>query len=333
VPKYSIILPVRNGGEYIKECVNSILSQSYKDFNLEILDNNSSDGTLDWVRSLNDQRVRIYPSSEPLSIEENWHRILSIPKNEFSTLIGHDDILFPDYLQSMDELISKNPNASLYQTHFSYINSTGILIRKCIPMALMQKPEIFLGFFLQNKINVMGTGFMFRSKDYEKLGGIPNYPNLLFADFELWVSLTEINYLAISPKECFSFRLHQSTTSISSDIKFQVAFERFIYFLNSLKNKNASYANIIKKEGRGFILFYCKGLSHRLLRTPINIRGQLSVKNFINKCSEYARLLNIEGFHPYSLQSIKIAQILDSNRVFRNLFLLFKMLYSKPVLK
>src|SRR5258708_17690386 len=114
--KYSIILPVRNGGEYVKECVKSILSQTYPHFNLLVLDNCSTDGTLEWILSLQDKRIIIYPSKAPLNIEQNWARIASVPKNEFMTCIGHDDILLPGYLEEMNSLIQKHPGASLYQT-------------------------------------------------------------------------------------------------------------------------------------------------------------------------------------------------------------------------
>ena len=111
--KFSIILPVRNGGEYVKECIKSILSKTLPDFNLLILDNQSTDGTSDWIKALDDNRIDIYPSDRPLTIEENWGRIKTLPKNEFITLIGHDDKLYPHYLKDMSELIEKHPQASV----------------------------------------------------------------------------------------------------------------------------------------------------------------------------------------------------------------------------
>src|SRR2546423_4977854 len=116
--KYSIILPVRNGGEYVKECIQSILSQSLNDFNLIVLDNCSNDGTTEWIEQLNDERIVLHKADRPLTIEENWARILKVPKNEFITMIGHDDLLSTNYLTVMDDLIRKYPDASLYQTHF-----------------------------------------------------------------------------------------------------------------------------------------------------------------------------------------------------------------------
>src|SRR4029078_5164379 len=123
--KYSLILPVYNGGEYVKECVQSILSQSFSQFNLHVLDNYSTDGTLEWLSSLKDERIKIYPAERFLPMEENWQRILSIPRNEMMTIIGHDDLLDSNYLASMDAFIQKHPDASLYQAHFRFIDQQG----------------------------------------------------------------------------------------------------------------------------------------------------------------------------------------------------------------
>jgi glycosyltransferase involved in cell wall biosynthesis len=84
--QFSIILPVRNGGEYIKTCVQSILSQTITDFNLSILDSGSNDGTIEWLATINDPRVNIYLSDEPLTITQNWDRIKSIPRKEWMTI-------------------------------------------------------------------------------------------------------------------------------------------------------------------------------------------------------------------------------------------------------
>lgn len=330
--KYSIILPVRNGGEYFKDAVTSILNQSFTHFTLHILDNDSTDGTLEWIQSVNDKRITIYSSKEPLSIEQNWGRIKDIPKNEFMTMIGHDDILHVDYLATMDELIKKYPDATLYQTHFNYIDAKGDKIRDCKPMKKVETSADFLSSFLSNTIDVMGTGFMMRSKDYDKLGGIPLYPNLLFADFELWLRLTQLSYKATAEATCFSFRLHQSTTTNSSDIKFQQAFEQFISFLADF-NK-ADINKVIQEKAAPFLLFYCKGLSHRLLRTPKSTREGLSVNKFINNCKGYATLLGVEKkFDPDSVWSLKFARLIDGSSIGRKLFIAFKRVYSKPILK
>ena len=331
--RYTIILPVRNGGEYVKECVNSILSQTLPDFSLKVLDNCSTDGTSEWISSLQDPRILIYHSTKPLTIEENWNRIVSLPKNEFITLIGHDDILDSNYLQVMDRLIEKHPTASLYQAHFRYIDSKGAKIRPCKPMDEIQSASEFIAFFLASTIDTMGTGFMMRAKDYDEIGGIPpRYPNLLFADFELFINLSLKGYKATASEETFAFRLHQSMTTTSSDIKFQKAYNEFIQYLISLKTKKTEFDDVIKRYAPGFIKFYCKGLSHRLLRTPVTKREGQSVANFIRKNKEYAdKLAPGNNFDPEREYSIRLARKIDSNPLFRSLFLTFKKLYKKPV--
>ena len=331
--KYSIILPVRNGGEYVKECVSSILSQTYADFNLLVLDNCSTDDTVSWISALHDPRIIIFLAERPLSIEENWGRIVSLPKNEFITLIGHDDILDEDYLAVMDDLINKNKEAGLYQSHFRYIDKNGEKIRNCKAMKPVLSHSEFLADFLCNKIDTMGTGFMMRSADYDGLGGIPNYPSLLFADFELWINLIGKKYLAVAEKQCFGFRIHNSTTTTSKDAIFYEAYKRFVLFLHKLKDDNESN-EVIEKYGPDYIRFYSKALAHRMFRTPKGKRNGYDIKMIKNDAGRFEKLLggghNITG---NSSDFLKLEQVIDESFILRNLFLLFKKIYKKPVFK
>ena len=332
VAKYSIILPVRNGGHYVKACIGSILAQTFVGFELLVLDNCSTDGTTEWLSTLKDPRIRIFPAEKPLTIEENWGRIARIPKKEFITLIGHDDLLYPGYLATMDELIGRHPKASLYQTHFHYIDSGGAVIRRCKPMDERQTAAEFLACCLAHTIDSMGTGFLMRSADYDRLGGIPSYANLLYADFALWTNLTRIGYKATALGECFSFRLHQSTTRTSSDTSYLKAFDQFMNYLPGLASADPSFTEVIKRYSPDFIRFYCKALSHRLLRTPLAKRDGRTVNGFVDACEGYAEKLSPgSDFDPRATRSIRLALAIDRFWLTRELFLLFKKVYPKPV--
>jgi glycosyltransferase involved in cell wall biosynthesis len=334
VAKFSIVLPVRNGGEHIKLCIKSILSQTYADFNLLILDNKSTDGTTEWIATIKDERVKTFLSSESLSIEDNWRRITTAPKNEFITLTGHDDIFQPDYLQTMNDLVVQHPEASLYLAHFSYIDVDGNKIRDCVPMDEKEMPGAFLTKYLENTIDLMGTGFIMRAKDYDAIGGIPMYPNLLFADFELWINLAKKNYMAVAKKNCFAFRIHASTTKSSADERYHRAFERFINYLVSLREERTEFAERIRQSGPVFLFFYCRGFCHRLLRTPMKKRQGFTVKKTIGDFSAYAERLGIGStFKPEAVFSIRLAKWIDSNPVTRFFFLTFKKIYAKPVIR
>lgn len=331
--KFSIIIPVRNGGDYLKQAIQSILAQTFIYFDLIIIESGSTDDSLDYINTIKDERLFLYTTNESLGIEDNWARILKVQKNEFMTILGQDDMLNPDYLETMNNLIGQYPEASLYQTHFNYINADGLLMRPCQKMQEIEPLPVFLTAILQNKIDFMASGFMMRSKDYDAVGGISNYPNLLFADVELCLNLSKIGYLAVSPNTCFSFRIHQGTTTISADLKFQQAFAQFIGYLEKLGKEDSAYKNILSKHGQGFLMFYCKGLVHRLIRKPKRLRPGVRVAAFIQQCKGYGDILMLEKpFEPEKIFSIKLAKWIDRFALTRGVFLLFKKVYSKSVL-
>lgn len=333
--KYSIILPVRNGGEYVKQCVKSILSQTLDNFNFLVLDNQSTDGTREWIESLNDPRIKISNTTRSLSMEESWERVTAVEKNEYITILGHDDILYPDFLQTIDDLITLKPAASLYLTHFDLIDAKGKKIRGCKAMKPRYTGDELLKAILTNTVDIMGTGYVMRSKDYDRIGGIPiKYPRLLYADFELWVQLAGIGYEVVSPKNCFAFRMHQSTAHSSNDSSLHMAMSLWIDCLSVLKKKNEKMKPIIDEYGSRFILFYCKGFSHRLLRTKIGEREGLTVDKMITQTKEWAKKIEVENkYYPGKVFSIRLAKLIDSNSLFRKIFLLFKKAYPKSIIK
>ncbi len=323
--KYSIILPVRNGGSHVKECISSILAQTLPGFNLHVLDNCSTDGTSEWLLSLKDERIKVYPSDKPLSIVENWSRILKLEKNEFVTLIGHDDLLKPDYLASMDELIQKHPKASLYQTHFEYIDGGGKFVRNCLPMDEIQYGHEFLASHMTHTLDSMGSGYMMRSSDYDRIGGIPtHYPNLLYADYELWTRLSLISYKATSQKSGFLYRVHQSVSKTTNVILYQEAFLKYVDFIADLMKTNNEVRDVVEKYGNTLLLFYCQSLSHRLLKMPKDKRS-IKVQDFIEKCTVAAKKLGLENqFKPGKVFKIEIARLIDNNAWSRYLFQAYK---------
>ena len=322
---YSIILPVRNGGEYVKECVRSILQQGNWDFNLLVLDNFSTDGTAEWIESLGDERINIYRSNRSLTIEENWGRIKDIPKKEFMTMIGHDDVLLPNYLQEMDNLIARHPKAGLYQTHFNYIDGKGELVKPCLPMDEMQFVYEFLACQFARTIDSTGTGYMMRSRDFDAEGGMPvHYPNLIFSDFELWIKLMNRGYKATSLKNCFSYRVHQSASTTTNGMLYQDAFMRYMQFVKALRQDYPLIKEVIDRYGRQFLLYYCESMAHRLLKMPVAGRT-LRVGEFIEKCELLAaEIIPGQQFQPLDIFRIRIARQLDQSFLGRSLFKLYK---------
>jgi glycosyltransferase involved in cell wall biosynthesis len=255
--KFSIFLPVRNGGHHFKQCVRSILEQTNQNFNLIVLDNLSTDGSLEWIYTLNDSRIIIYESKKDLSIEENWARILSMPKNEFMTIIGHDDLLDKNYLDIMSQLIESNNDAGLYQAHFRLIDTNGNKIRSCRLMPSKENADAFLESRFVFERDSFGTGYIFRSMDYDRVGGIPLYKKLLFADDALWLMLMMNSYKATANDECFSYRLHNQSVSYAPDWNSLLdALETYLLFLKSYATIDKKIAVFLNKKLGEYIVFW-----------------------------------------------------------------------------
>lgn len=260
---FSVILPVRNGWPYVQQCVESILAQTYPDFELIVLDNQSTDNTVPWLKSLADSRVRLHYSPSSLSIVDSWARAVAVEKQEYMTLIGHDDALDPDFLLTIDRTIDRYPDAKLYQTGFRLIDSVGKTIRGCRPVPERESPAQYLQGRLTYQRDITGTGVVMRSADYDRIGGIPHFERLFFADDALWLSLMRDGYKAFDPTELCSVRMHarkESTTQPSSWPSLLLGLNQFADFVEGYVRSDAAARAIVVQNFPDFMRRYHKNL-------------------------------------------------------------------------
>lgn len=332
--KFSILLPTFNSMAFIKLCIESILNQSYQNYSLQVFDGGSTDSTLKYLESIEDARITIYPSDKKLTIEENWNRFLAINKNEFMTIIGHDDEYQLNFLQEINTLIDTQPGASLYYTHFTYIDKDGNLVRNCKKMSATILPSQFLEGILTGGIDIMATGFVMRSLDYEDIGGIPLFPKLLFADDALWLQLVQKKYLAVSDKTCFSFRFHQNISNVLLGETTFYSLGVYTGFLENMKQQNFENKKIIEKFGASYIYARCKEIIIRIIRKPLRQRNNIRVDWIISGCIQYAQRLSPgNSFNILSDRTVLMAKYIDSNSISRNFFVIFKKYFTKPIVK
>jgi len=263
VRRFSVILPVRNGWPYVQQCVESVLAQTYPDFELIVLDNQSTDNTVPWLKSLADSRVRLHYSPAALSIVDSWARAIAVEKQEYMTLIGHDDALDPDFLLTINRTIDRYPDAKLYQTGFRLIDSVGKTIRGCRPVPERETPAQYLQGRLTYQRDITGTGVVMRSADYDGIGGIPHFERLFFADDALWLSLIRGGYKAFDAAELCSVRMHarkESTTQPSSWPSLLLGLNQFGDFVEDYVRSDAAAQAIVVQYFPDFMRRYHKNL-------------------------------------------------------------------------
>ena len=107
--KFSVLLPTRNGGKYLKSCIESVLSQDYKDMELIVFDNANTDNTAEVVNSYsNDKRLKYYRTDSMVSVTDNWNNALKKSSGDYVLMMGDDDFLLPGYFETLDKIIKEN---------------------------------------------------------------------------------------------------------------------------------------------------------------------------------------------------------------------------------
>lgn len=252
-PKFTVIIPAYNGGEYLKQCLESVRAQAYTNFTVAILDDGSTDGSLEWLQGQNDPRLTIYPATEHLGIVRNWARTLTVPKAEFMTILGQDDLLDPNYLAVMDRLTQKHPNAGLYHAHFRFIDAHGSVMRSCRLLPERETAGEYLTALFTGQRDTYGSGYLMRSAHYETVGGIRPFEKLLFADDALWMALMQGTYKATATEECFACRLHRASASGGTGWpSWAAALPPYAAFLQKLASRDAEFAQAFEADAPGY---------------------------------------------------------------------------------
>lgn len=126
-PRVSIGIPVFNGSRYLPDALDSILGQTYKDFEVVICDNASTDDTAEICRSYaaRDQRIRYYRNVRNLGAAANFNRCFELAVGEYFKWAAHDDLIAAEFLDKAVLALDENPDAVLAHALVEMIDEQG----------------------------------------------------------------------------------------------------------------------------------------------------------------------------------------------------------------
>ena len=122
----SICIPTYNGGKFIRETLESIKSQTYKNIEVIVTDDCSKDDTLDICREYD--FVKIFLNEERQGLVPNWNMAVSKSTGYYIKLIGQDDVLAPESIEKQVKALEDNPNAALCIGDTNVINQDSQVI-------------------------------------------------------------------------------------------------------------------------------------------------------------------------------------------------------------
>lgn len=130
-PKLSIGLPVYNGEKFLKQSLDCLLNQTFRDFELIICDNASTDNTEDICRAYaaQDQRIIYYRNPSNIGCACNFNRVLKLAQCEYFKWAAYDDLHAPDFLSKCIQVLEENPDYILCHSHTFFIDEQGDFVQ------------------------------------------------------------------------------------------------------------------------------------------------------------------------------------------------------------
>src|SRR3989338_6640509 len=155
-PLVTVLLPVYNGGKYLEYSVESIVEQTYKDFEFLIINDCSTDDSLERVKAFNYRRILISSNVKNLGQTKSLNIGLRLAKGKYIARMDTDDIAFPHWLEHQLGFIKRNPGYAVFSTKVAAIDSRNRITR------ILNSPSsqnIILKSLVASPINHVGSLF------------------------------------------------------------------------------------------------------------------------------------------------------------------------------
>jgi len=221
-PTVSVGIPVYNGADYIADAIESVLAQTYQNFNLTICDNCSTDETEKIVSEYRDPRITYVRHYENIGILNNANSCLELADGEYFNILHHDDIMLPTNLERKVHLLESNPEIGFVHSNFILIDENSKVVAENSWENDSRSDYIENGMFAFKKyINKMPLGasifigsVMARRSCYHKVGTFnPKFPHC--HDSEMWLRMLLYYDVACIGEPLVKYRVHQTSASTS----------------------------------------------------------------------------------------------------------------------
>jgi len=219
MPRISVILPVYNGAKYLREAVDSILNQTYSDFEFIIIDDGSSDETPQILDSYNDKRIVRKTNPANMGLAASLNLGIEMAQGEFIAIMHADDISLPYRLQAQYDYMNSKPDVGFLGTNMCFIDAEGQVYRE----SLYDKSDILDGAYFHWRMlwenHLAHPTMMIRSAEL-KNAGLSYCPEFDSAeDYDLWLRAARVSKLAAHPCVCLKYRVHSESVSARFRIK------------------------------------------------------------------------------------------------------------------
>lgn len=270
-PIYTIAIPAYKS-TFLKKCIESVLSQTISNFELIIVNDASPEPVDEIVAMFSDHRIRYYKNNKNAGAEymvSNWNKCLELAQGAYFILLGDDDLLDSDYLESFDDLIARYPTLDIYHCRSKIINEHNQLIGLTAPCPEFE--DVYENIFYRLKLmrDQYISDFVFRCSQLREIGGFFHLPLAWGTDDITSFMMCGKKGIAYTHKAVFNYRQFEGTISKSGAI--------------DLKMK------AVDEQGKWYQSF--------LQAVPDNRFDHLVHKNILNSFNEFMKVKRLVILH------------------------------------
>jgi glycosyltransferase involved in cell wall biosynthesis len=207
MPKVTVLMPVFNAEKYLREAVESILAQTFTDFEFLIIDDGSTDGSTDIIHSYRDRRIRLISNERNIGIGNTLNKGIELASSGLIARMDADDISLPERLMTQYNFMRARPGCALLSSNVEEIDEDGNHIR------YYRKDSRLFYYNLTFYCWIYHPSVMYRREAVRDAG---MYPSTFSEDFRLWSRLIKKHPFCNHPEILLKYRITGQSVSNST---------------------------------------------------------------------------------------------------------------------
>ena len=213
-PKVTVLMSVYNGDKYLNEAIDSILGQTFKDFEFLIINDGSTDKTGEIFESYNDSRIKIINNDKNIGLTKSLNKGLMLARGEYIARQDADDISMPERLEKEVEFLEQNKNVGLLGTYYFLINEKGKVLHT---IKVLTESEEINEKLLEG--NQFGHGSIMFRRDCVDIIGAYREEFKFAQDFDFYLRIAEAYDVANIPEPLYKWRINLKSISVTKKIQ------------------------------------------------------------------------------------------------------------------
>jgi len=212
----TVAIPTFNRKRYLKQSINSVLNQTYKNLELLVVDNHSEDNTQKEVEGIHDSRIHYLRNKKNIGILSNWNKCIDLAKGKYLVILGDDDILLPTFIEESLK-VHERYNVGFSFTHCNKVDKNGKFLMRWgydFPPSGFLKGDKYLrltvkyGACLTNSTTVMLNKNIFKT-----VGKFEAKYSTNTFDLNMWIKIADKFNLYFIDKTLAHYRVHKDQVS------------------------------------------------------------------------------------------------------------------------